>query len=50
MGAMWRAYGDLYQTVEYHSARWGELVTLGWITMTVQQGEALMIYQGRGRR
>ncbi len=33
------------QFVEYHSDKWALLVETGWITMTVRDGRAQMIFQ-----
>jgi len=33
----------------YHSYRWVELVEQGWITMTVDNGIARMLFDGRKR-
>lgn len=32
-------------TIEYHTYQWGALVEQGWVTMTVENGIAQMIYQ-----
>jgi hypothetical protein len=40
---------DSYKTCEYHSAYWNELVESGWITVSVANGIALMLFDGRKR-